>query len=545
MLVNDHDELLILASKGMDPNFAKTYRCKIGEGIAGTVAGNRRPVLVRNIDNDGRFQGATQEHYRTGSFISCPLMIKERLLGVLNINDKKDRTPFTDDEFELMVIVANHAAIALENASLLAQLRSKAAELEEINQKLIETDIGKTEFLTRVSHELRTPLNSAKGAIYHLQQADCLPKNEQQEFQHIVATELDKLIAIVENLLNFLRLENETRFMRKTVIDLGGLFKTLSNLPRVRKLITDRGIRLGLPAADELPEIVGDAADVAQLFSNLITGLAPYIEPGDTLEIIAQAQEIAQVKFSLPRPLPEPVLSALNKPPLVLQDDHPENLLKLSFARSTAGLHHWKVNAENSDCGCLIALTIPKSAHDKVDAFVDKSMDSFVEFITELLHLDICSIMLTDGPTSELTVRSARGLDDDVVKRTRIKFGDKIAGWVALEGKPLFVENIENDPRFLKKSISQYSTKSFMSLPLKIDNRVVGVLNLSNKKTSEPFTLSDYYIASLVSERISQFMKLITANASDDDEFSRFLSYLSPALDAAATRNDRPDPLSI
>jgi GAF domain-containing protein len=54
---------------------------------------------------------------------------------------------------------------------------------------------------------------------------------------------------------------------------------------------------------------------------------------------------------------------------------------------------------------------------------------------------------------------------------------------VALEGKPLFIENIENDERFAKTSISQYTTKSLISLPLSVGGQVVGVLNLNNKAT--------------------------------------------------------------
>jgi GAF domain-containing protein len=131
--------------------------------------------------------------------------------------------------------------------------------------------------------------------------------------------------------------------------------------------------------------------------------------------------------------------------------------------------------------------------------------------------------MLSDDLTSELTVKSAVGLDDDIVKRTKIKLGDKIAGWVALEGKPLFIENIENDPRFSQKSISQYTTKSLMSIPLKRDGRVIGVLNLNNKKSSEPFTSKDYDIASLLSEKISHFIELLHSDTVQEAEIQQFL----------------------
>jgi GAF domain-containing protein len=174
MLLTEKDELYILASRGFDMKFIETYRIKLGEGIAGIVAQDRVPVLVEDIDEDERFKLKKRDRYKTKSFISCPLISRDKMLGVININDKKDSTPFREDEFNLLKVIADQAAIALENAFLMNQLRIKAAELEEINRKLIETDVDKTEFITRISHELRSPLNSIKGAIYYLQQSDKL-----------------------------------------------------------------------------------------------------------------------------------------------------------------------------------------------------------------------------------------------------------------------------------------------------------------------------------------------------------------------------------
>jgi hypothetical protein len=157
-------------------------------------------------------------------------------------------------------------------------------------------------------------------------------------------------------------------------------------------------------------------------------------------------------------------------------------------------------------------------------------MNSFVEFISGLLDIDICSVMLSDDLTNELTVKSAVGLDDDIIKSTRIKFGDKIAGWVALEGKPLFIEDIENDARFAKTSISQYTTKSLMTLPLKIGDRVIGVLNLNNKKTAEPFTKGDYELASQLSEKISRFIEMLQSENFSEDDFKKFIASLDGLL---------------
>jgi GAF domain-containing protein len=502
MLLTERDELRILAAKGLDPQLTRSYKVKIGEGIAGMVAKNPTPVLVEDIEKDSNFRNIRRDHYKTKSFISCPIISKNKLLGILNINDKKDGTPFNVDEFELLKVLANHAAIALENAFLLAQLKSKAEELEDINKKLVETDILKTEFLTRISHELRTPLNSVKGAIYFLQQTGNIAKEENQEFQGIIATETDKLISIVENLLSFLNLEDEARIIKKTALNIRDIFRELLDAKSLKAILSRRGVNLTLDTQDNVLDIIGDNIKIIQLFTNLLDGLSYHLERGDSIQVVATETGCVNVNILLSRALPEEVIAILHDRRYIFSGrasgGPAEAIPCQKYCRDTSveslGTKRCKQLSHNPED--------PKRAKETIDTYVDRSMDSFVEFISELLDLDICSIMLGDE-TSELTVKSAIGLEDDIVKRTKIKFGDKIAGWVALEGKPLFIEDIENDPRFAKKSISQYTTKSLMSLPLKIGDRVVGVLNLNNKKTSEPFTKRDYSLASMLRKDIT------------------------------------------
>jgi len=463
------------------------------------------------------------------SFISCPIVSKNKLLGVLNINDKKDNTSFNFDEFELVKTLANHAAIALENSLLLTQLKSKAAELEDINKKLIETDILKTEFLTRISHELRTPLNSVKGAIYVLQKADHdhLEINERQEFQRIISTETDNLVSIVENLLGFLKHEDESRIIKKTIINMWDFFSDLRESKSLKTVLARKGVHLFIETPDSLLEFVGDRIKGLQLFTNLIDGLAHYLERGDTIRIRATDNDQLHVSITVSRALPEGIIPILYDTRYIFQIEHPDDQLKLYLAKNIAEMHRWTLSAKNTETSGEIILSIQKNSKEAFDTYVGRSMDSFVKFISEILDLDICSVMLSDDVTSELTVKSAVGLDDDIVKKTKIKLGDKIAGWVALEGKPLFIENIENDPRFSQKSISQYTTKSLMSLPLKRDDRVIGVLNLNNKKTSAPFTSQDYSIASLLSEKISQFIELLYSDNVHEAEIQQFFASLN------------------
>jgi hypothetical protein len=287
--------------------------------------------------------------------------------------------------------------------------------------------------------------------------------------------------------------------------------------------------------------VVGDKIKIYHLFSNLLEGLGRHLRPGDGIIVSAREDDHVTVEITLPRDMPKAVLRHLNSSKSAFHTASADDRLKICLACGIVHAHRWSIAARNGGNECKVTISIPRNSREALDAHVHRSLDAFVDYITGALNLGVCSVMLSDDLSGELQIASARGLDDDIVKRTRIKFGDKIAGWVALEGKPLFIQNVEADPRFAKKSIPQYGTKSFMSLPLKIDERVIGVLNLNSKKESRPFTPHDYRIAQALSEKVSGYIKRIHGDRFQEDEFQQFLSSVDALIRSGYGRTENPE----
>lgn len=107
------DTLQIAAHRGIDPQLARQIKVRVGQGIAGWVAHNRRPLYVR-VREDGRDGFHTgQDAYNSDSFISVPLVHNNRLFGVLNLSNKKDGDPFEEYDFDRAVIAGSLLAITL------------------------------------------------------------------------------------------------------------------------------------------------------------------------------------------------------------------------------------------------------------------------------------------------------------------------------------------------------------------------------------------------------------------------------------------------
>ncbi|RMG69919.1 MAG: GAF domain-containing protein, partial [Nitrospirae bacterium] len=265
---------------------------------------------------------------------------------------------------------------------------------------------------------------------------------------------------------------------------------------------------------------------LTQLFVNLIEWLSEYLVMNDTILISVEKNDFVDISISLAHRLPDEAVSLNEKMRSAIVSNLPEEQLKFYIAKRIADAHRWRFEINNSQEGFSITIRIPDSSRNRVNAIVDSCLNRFIELVSEVLDVNICSIMLSDELTGDLVIRGALGLSEDVVKRTRLRPGDRIAGWVALEGKPLLIEDIERDPRFSRTNIPQYNTKSLLSIPVKIDDRVVGVLNLNNKKSQEPFNRIDLYIARELSNRISNFLKRLYSESLSEDEVRHFMTTL-------------------
>lgn len=108
-----------------------------------------------------------------------------------------------------------------------------------------------------------------------------------------------------------------------------------------------------------------------------------------------------------------------------------------------------------------------------------------IEHTAEILGAQRCSLMLLDEHCGELCIQRALKLDEKIIRQTRIRLGEPIAGIVAKTGRPILVKNVEYDKTFQRANRPEFSTRSFMIAPIKIGQEVMGVINVADKDTGE------------------------------------------------------------
>ncbi len=128
------NELVLKAGVGLKTQISEVARIRLGEGVAGGVLETGRALVVENIENAGMEPAPAERQYKTKSFISYPIRIGGRTIGVLNVTDKTSGEKYDDVDLSLLEIIGPQVALALERAEW--QERAKEFQVMSITDPL-------------------------------------------------------------------------------------------------------------------------------------------------------------------------------------------------------------------------------------------------------------------------------------------------------------------------------------------------------------------------------------------------------------------------
>ncbi|MFH1846234.1 MAG: GAF domain-containing protein [Candidatus Omnitrophota bacterium] len=130
-LVDENRQILkIRATQAMSQEYLKERSLKVGEGIVGLVAKDREPVMIPDVSKDERYkEKKLAEKEGLVSMLSVPMMVKDRLIGVINLYTVEEYK-FNKSDIDLLSAVANQSAVAIENTELMVKTKVIQEELE-------------------------------------------------------------------------------------------------------------------------------------------------------------------------------------------------------------------------------------------------------------------------------------------------------------------------------------------------------------------------------------------------------------------------------
>ena len=130
MILNDEaDELFLEAAVGFIPELSAPVRVKVGEQIAGAVMASGSAMVVRDVESDLRLPRTWRGGYKARSFISYPITLGPRKVGVINLAGRKDGSAYCRDDLSLIETMAPHIALLIDRT----EWRKKAEQFQRMS----------------------------------------------------------------------------------------------------------------------------------------------------------------------------------------------------------------------------------------------------------------------------------------------------------------------------------------------------------------------------------------------------------------------------
>ena len=231
-----------------------------------------RGAIVRLID--GTTYGTRSD--APSSRLTVPIETPTGKVGDVTFFDKR-RGFFSAADEKLIRAVARQAGVALENSQRIAGLVQQNIALERLNQELRAIDQMKSDFVSNVSHELRTPLASIKGFAATIIDDGEMPLEIARDFVGIINDESDKLIVIINDLLDVSKMMSghtdyqiETYPMEKVLRDVVALLRIQAEA---------KDLVLELEVGDEA-NVEIDPTRMSQVFINLVGNAIKFTDRG-------------------------------------------------------------------------------------------------------------------------------------------------------------------------------------------------------------------------------------------------------------------------
>ncbi|MHB8717848.1 MAG: ATP-binding protein [Candidatus Dormibacteria bacterium] len=356
-LLDDGDHSLsAIATFPFTESVDRVASFQLGEGIVGWAAEARKVVSVVDATRDSRFKNLPMAHAPRSTLV-MPLQSPQRLVGALTMARREVR-PFTSVEQALMQVIANQAAISIDNARLhqrqaeqLVQIADQKRELERSYAQINEISRLKSEFLANMSHELRTPLNAILGFSEILKDnLVVLGEEQRHECLENIHASGKHLLELVNDVLDLSKIEAGRMELSYDEFSVGSAVREVHNV--IRSLSERREIDVAIDISDDL-DLRADKSKFKQVLYNLLSNAIKFTAQGGRVWVSAHrsgdqlALDVGDTGVGIPREHHERIFNEFYQVDSATTRQVEGTGLGLSLTRRIVELHGGRMSVDS------------------------------------------------------------------------------------------------------------------------------------------------------------------------------------------------------
>jgi two-component system sensor histidine kinase HydH len=287
-------DISVRLARGKSGGFMTSKRLRPGEGIAGWVIQTGKSVIVEDVEREPRFSHRFDREtgFTTRSLICVPLTIRDRIIGALQVLNKKGDKAFTGEDAELLTALAQQIAVALENARLYQRLQ-ETSRLTEQELKIAQRQLVRSErsaaianLVQGVAHEVRNPIMSIGGFATRMK-AELGEDSNLQKYLDIILSETSRLEKLVRDVKEIAVMQ--TVHLQK--IDVRELITKV--IERFSSTMSRHAIRSEVNIEGHLPAMNLDREQISRALRNIIQNSVEASHEGGMIKIEAKELDSA------------------------------------------------------------------------------------------------------------------------------------------------------------------------------------------------------------------------------------------------------------
>jgi signal transduction histidine kinase len=279
---------VIEASEGFETSLVGRRVSTITSSLVNQVVAEQQSVWSEDLPTDPRFVDeiwAMRHNLHSG--LGIPMFLERRFVGTITLY-YHDRRPFDPILIQVLQILGNQTAVAVDNARRYQREREASDILRRANLRLQEADRMKSEFLTNMSHELRTPLNAIIGFSEVLEDPanQDLGMAERHEFTQNIHRSGRRLLGLVNDLLDLSTIQaGKMEFHPQECV----VAEAVESAVAAHRLTaTEKRLEVRVLLHEPSPRVVFDMISLKHVLYNLVSNAVKFTPIGGTIIIRAQ-----------------------------------------------------------------------------------------------------------------------------------------------------------------------------------------------------------------------------------------------------------------
>lgn len=229
------------------------------------------------------------------SSLVFPVQTSKKSIGVIIFSMSKDESEMAPDEMDLMRSFTDIVGLAVQNATVYSSLEKTKTKLEQANAELQKLDKLKDEFLSMASHELKSPMNAVKNYLWMALHKGKEHPEKVDDYLSIAYESIQRLVALVNDLLDVSRIESGRISIDIQPIDLKKIID--ETLQIYAPQAAAKNVNLTTQVTSELL-VHGDDQKLREVLNNLVSNSIKYTPSGSITISLEERENVVRINIT-------------------------------------------------------------------------------------------------------------------------------------------------------------------------------------------------------------------------------------------------------